>query len=60
MAIDNRAASLASMADKYTKPVLSTQIIDTFHTYAWAATRELVTEDGITPFNDTYAIELSV
>ena len=48
------------MADKYTKPVLSTQIIDTFHTYAWAATRELVTEDGITPFNDTYAIELSV
>jgi hypothetical protein len=58
MAIDNRAASPASTADEYTKPVLSTQIIDAFRTYAWAATGELVT-DGITPFNITYAIESS-
>ena len=58
MAIDNRAASLVSMAGKYTKPVLSTQIINAFHTYAWAATGELVT-DGITPFNITYIIESS-
>ena len=56
MVIDNRAASLASMVDEYTKPVLSTQIINTFCTYAWAATGELVT-DGITPFNMTYMIE---
>ena len=30
MVIDNRAASPASAADEYTKPVLSTQIIDAF------------------------------
>ena len=47
------------MADKYTNPVLSTPIVNTFYTYTWAATRELVT-DSITPFNVTYAIELSV
>ena len=58
MAIDNQAVSPASMADEYTKPVLSTQIIDVFRTYAWAATREL-TLDGITPFNITYAIKTS-
>ena len=58
MAIDNRAAALASMADEYTKPVLSTQMIDAFCTYAWAVTRELIT-DGITPFNITYTIETS-
>ena len=59
MAINNQAASLASTADKYTKPVLSTQIIDAFHTYAWAATGELVT-DGIMPFNTiTYMIKTS-
>ena len=58
MAIDNQAAAPASMADEYTKPVLSTQIIDAFRTYAWAATGELVT-DGITLFNITYAIETS-
>ena len=32
------------------------QIIDAFHTYAWAMTGELIT-DGITPFNITYAIK---
>ena len=58
MAIDNCAASLASMADKYTKPVLSMQIINAFRTYAWATASDLVT-DGITPFNITYAIKLS-
>ena len=41
MAIDNRAASPASTADEYTKPVLSTQIIDAFRTYAWAALHRL-------------------
>ena len=59
MAIDNRPESLASMADEYTKLVLSMQIIDTFHTYVWAATSELIT-DGITLFNITYAIKKSV
>ena len=44
--------------DDYTKLVLSTQIIDAFRTYTWAATGELIT-DGITPFNITYAIEKS-
>ena len=58
MAIDNQAASPASMANQYTKPVLSTQIINAFRTYAWAATGELVT-NGITPFNVTYVIKLS-
>ena len=58
MAINNRAASPASTADEYSKPVLSMQIIDTFHTYTWAVTGELVT-DGITPFNITYAIKKS-
>ena len=59
MAIDNRVASLVSMADEYTKLALLTQIINEFHTYAWAATGELVM-DGITPFNITYTIKLSV
>ena len=59
MVINNHAASPASMANEYTKPVLSMQIIDAFRTYAWwAATGDLVT-DGITPFNITYAIESS-
>ena len=46
------------MADEYTKPMLSVQIIDAFRTYAWAATGELVT-DCITPFNMPYAIKSS-
>ena len=58
MAIDNWAALPASMVDKYMKPILSNQIPNAFHTYAWAATRELVT-DGITPFNIMYAIKPS-
>ena len=56
MAIDNRAASPASAANEYTKPQLSTHIIDLFRNYAWAATGELVS-DGITPFNLTFASE---
>ena len=58
MVINNQAASLASTADEYTKPVLLTQIINAFHTYAWAVTGELDT-DGITPFNIMYAIKTS-
>jgi hypothetical protein len=58
MAIDNRAAAPASAANEYTKPTLSTHIIDLFRSYSWAATGELVT-DGITPFNITFASEAS-
>ena len=58
MAIDNWAMAPASTVDEYTKLVLSTQIINAFRTYAWAATRELIT-DGITPFNITYVIKKS-
>ena len=50
MVIDNWAASPASTADEYMKPILSTQILNAFHTYAWAVTGELIM-DGITPFN---------
>ena len=58
MVINNQAASPASTANEYTKPVLLTQIIDAFWTYAWVATGELVI-DGITPFNVTYVIKSS-
>ena len=58
MVINNWAMAPASTVDEYTKPVLSTQIIDAFHTYAWVATRELIT-DGITLFNIMYAIKKS-
>ena len=56
--INSRAALPASTADEYTKPVLSTQIIEAFRTYTWATTRELIT-DGITPLNIMYAIKTS-
>ena len=56
MVIDNCAASPASTANKYTKPQLSTHVIDLLRNYAWAATRELVL-DGITPFNLTFVSE---
>ena len=59
MTVDNRAASPASTVDEYTKPVLSTQIIDAFRAYAWATTGEIVT-DSIMPLNSTYAIESSM
>ena len=59
MASDNQAVSTALTANKYTKPVLSMQIIDVFRTYAWAALGELVT-NGITPFNITFAIKSSM
>ena len=36
--------------NEYTKPKLSTHIMDQFQNYAWAVIRELVL-DGITPFN---------
>ena len=56
MVIDNHAASPASAANEYTKPQLSTHVIDLFHNYAWATTGELFL-DGITPFNLTFASE---
>ena len=37
-------------ADEYTKPQLSTHIIDKFHSYAWVAT-ENKTTDGIILYN---------
>ena len=58
MVINNWAASPASMVDEYTKLVLSMQIIDAFHTYAWAVTGELIM-DGITLFNIMYTIKKS-
>ena len=59
MAIDNHAALPASAANKYTKPQLSTHLIDLFCNYAWAATSELIS-DGIMPFNLTFASETGV
>ena len=56
MAIDERASAPASTGDEYTKPQLSTHIIDLFRSYAWAATGEELT-DGITPFNITFMSE---
>jgi hypothetical protein len=56
MAIDERASAPASTADEYTKPQLSTHIIDLFRSYAWAATGEELT-DGITPFNINFVSE---
>jgi hypothetical protein len=56
MAIDERASAPASTADEYTKPQLSTHIIDLFRSYAWAATGEELS-DGITPFNITFVSE---
>ena len=56
MAIDERASAPASAADEYTKPQLSTHIVDLFRSYAWAATGEELA-DGITPFNITFVSE---
>lgn len=56
MAIDERASAPASAADEYTKPQLSTHIIDLFRSYAWAATGDELS-DGITPFNITFVSE---
>ena len=56
MAIDSQATSLAPTVNEFTKPQLSTHIINLFQNYAWAATGELVL-DGITPFNIAFACE---
>ena len=56
MVIDNHAASPASTANEYTKPQLSTHIINLFCNYAWATTGEPVS-DGIMPFNFTFTSE---
>ena len=42
-----------SVANEYTKPQLSMYIINKFHSYAWAATGNEIS-DGITPFNITF------
>jgi hypothetical protein len=56
MAIDERASAPASAADEYTKPQLSTHVIDLFRSYAWASTGEEI-NDGLTPFNITFVSE---
>ena len=56
MAINERASAPASAADEYTKPQLSTHIVDLFRSYAWATTGEELA-DGITPFNITFVSE---
>jgi hypothetical protein len=55
-AIDDQASAPASAADEYAKPQLSTQIIDNFCSYAWAATGNNIS-DGIIPFNITFVNE---
>ena len=50
MAIDKQAIPPASVVNEYTKPMLSTHIIDLFQNYAWPTTGELVS-DGITLLN---------
>ena len=56
MAIDNCATSPASAVNEYTKPQLSTHVINLFCNYTWATTGELVL-DGITPFNLAFVSE---
>ena len=56
MAIDNCAASPASAANKYTKPQLSTHVINLLCKYTWATTGELAS-DGIMPFNLAFVSE---
>ena len=56
MAIDNHTASPASATNEYTKPQLSTHIIDLLCNYTWATTRECVL-DRIMPFNLAFASE---
>ena len=56
MVINNCAASPASAANEYTKPQLLTHVINLFCSYAWATTKELVS-DSIMPFNLTFASE---
>ena len=57
MAIDERASAPASTADEYTKPQLSTHIVELFRSYAWAAPGEELT-DGVTPFNITFVSKM--
>ena len=49
-AIDEWASLPASVANKDTKPQLSTHIIDKFQNFTWAATGNDIS-DGIMPFN---------
>ena len=55
-AIDQRATAPACVADEFTKPQLSTHIVDKFRSYTWAATGDELT-DGITPFNIVFMLE---
>ena len=57
-AIDERASSPASMANKDTKPQLSTHIIDKFWNFTWAATGNDIS-NRITPFNITFISKMA-
>ena len=55
-AIDLWAATHASVANKFTKPLLSMHIINKFCSYAWAAMGNEIS-DGTTLFNITFVTE---
>ena len=55
-AIDLCATAPACTADEFTKPQLSMHIIDKFHSYAWVAMGNKVSDD-ITPFNIVFMIK---
>ena len=51
-----RATTPACITDEFMKPQLSTHIVDKFHSYAWAAMGNEIT-DRIMPFNIAFMIE---
>ena len=57
-AIDQGAIAPACIAYEFMKPQLSTHIINKFHSYAWAAMGNKIT-DGIMPFNIAFMIKLA-
>ena len=55
-AINQCATAPACITDEFTKPQLSTHIVNKFHSYAWAAMGNEIM-DGIMPFNIAFMIE---
>ena len=56
-AIDQHVTTPTCIADEFTKPQLSTLIVDKFCSYAWAATGNNKIMDGIMPFNIAFMIK---
>ena len=56
-AINQPATTPACIANEFTKPQLSTHIVDKSHSYIWAATGDEIT-NGITLFNIVFMLEL--